>query len=115
MASFFDVSTIVMLARKGKNRQARLQRDCGIPAVTKAVRMLVQASAGTGDLSFFVCAHALTVRPNKKTGQTFLLTTLYLWCVVNGVHCKAAAPTGIVGALVGLVHMLRVLPRVPFR
>ena len=58
-------------------------------------------------LSFFV--RALIVRPNKNTGKSFLLTTLYLWCVVNGVHCKAAAPTGIVGALVGLVHMLRVL------
>lgn len=41
-------------------------------------RMMVQASAGTG--------------------KSFLLTTVYLWCVVHGLRAKAAAPTGIAAA-----------------
>ena len=52
----------------------------------------------------------MMVQASAGTGKSVLLTSVYLWCVVNGVHCKAAAPTGIVGALVGLVHMLRALP-----
>ena len=56
----------------------------------------------------------MMVQASAGTGKSFLLTSVYLWCVVNGVHCKAAAPTGIVGALVGLVHMLRALLCVTF-
>ena len=33
-----------------------------------------------------------------RTGKSFLLTTVYLWCIVNGKRCKAAAPTGIAAA-----------------
>ena len=39
------------------------------------LRLLVQASAGTG--------------------KSFLLTTLCLWCLVQNKHAKACAPTGI--------------------
>ena len=28
-------------------------------------------------------------------GKSFLLTTVYLWCIVNGKKAKACAPTGI--------------------
>ena len=42
------------------------------------LRLLVQASAGTG--------------------KSFLLTTLYLWCLVHNKHAKACAPTGIAAA-----------------
>ena len=42
------------------------------------LRMMVQASAGTG--------------------KSFLLTTVYLWCIVNGKKAKACAPTGIAAA-----------------
>ncbi len=31
-------------------------------------------------------------------GKSFLLTTVYLWCIVNGKKAKAAAPTGIAAA-----------------
>ena len=31
-------------------------------------------------------------------GKSFLLTTVYLWCIVNGKKAKACAPTGIVAA-----------------
>ena len=41
----------------------------------KCLRMMIQASAGTG--------------------KSFLLTSIYLWCVVHGMACRAAAPTGI--------------------
>ena len=41
----------------------------------KPLRMMIQASAGTG--------------------KSFLLTSIYLWCVVHGMACRAAAPTGI--------------------
>ena len=34
----------------------------------------------------------------RCTGKSFLLTTVYLWCIVNGKRCKAAAPTGIAAA-----------------
>jgi len=39
------------------------------------LRLLIQASAGTG--------------------KSFLLTTVFLWCLVHRVKCKAAAPTGV--------------------
>ena len=42
------------------------------------LRMMVQASAGTG--------------------KSFLLTSVYLWCLVKAVSCLAAAPTGIAAA-----------------
>ena len=47
-------------------------------AGTSCLRMMIQASAGTG--------------------KSFLLTSIYLWCVVHGMSCKAAAPTGIAAA-----------------
>ena len=31
-------------------------------------------------------------------GKSFLLTTVFLWAIVNGMKCKAAAPTGIAAA-----------------
>ena len=45
----------------------RLQGD-------QPLRLMVQASAGTG--------------------KSFLLTTIFLWCIVNKKNTKAAAPTG---------------------
>jgi len=41
----------------------------------RLLRLMVQASAGTG--------------------KSFLMTTVMLWCIVNGKSAKAAAPTGI--------------------
>ena len=41
----------------------------------RLLRLMVQASAGTG--------------------KSFLMTTVMLWCIVNGKKAKAAAPTGI--------------------
>ncbi len=41
----------------------------------KPLRLMVQASAGTG--------------------KSFLLTSVYLWCLLNKRACKAAAPTGL--------------------
>ena len=52
-----------------------------LSSTDRRLRMMVQASAGTG--------------------KSFLLTTIYLWCCVHSMACKAAAPTGIVGALAG--------------
>ena len=40
---------------------------------TSPLRLMVQASAGTG--------------------KSFLLTTVYLWCIINGRTCSACAPT----------------------
>ena len=31
-------------------------------------------------------------------GKSFLLTTVYLWCIVNGKKAQACAPTGIAAA-----------------
>ena len=31
-------------------------------------------------------------------GKSFLLTSVYLWCIVNGKRAKACAPTGIAAA-----------------
>ena len=42
------------------------------------LRLLVQASAGTG--------------------KSFLLSTVFLYCIVHGIKTKAAAPTGIAAA-----------------
>jgi AAA domain len=46
------------------------------------LRLLVQAAAGTG--------------------KSYVLTSVYLWCLLNGKRCKAAAPTGIASANVSL-------------
>lgn len=47
--------------------------DCLING--RLLRLMVQASAGTG--------------------KSFMMTTVMLWCIVNGKKAKAAAPTGI--------------------
>ena len=46
------------------------------------LRMMVQASAGTG--------------------KSFVLTTVFLLCLVHKIKCKAAAPTGIAAANIDL-------------
>ena len=46
----------------------------------KPLRLMIQASAGTG--------------------KSFLLTSVFLWAVLNGVKTKACAPTGIQALLV---------------
>ena len=33
-----------------------------------------------------------------RTGKSFLLNLVFLWCLVNGKRVKAAAPTGIAAA-----------------
>ena len=40
----------------------------------------------------------LMVQASAGTGKSFLLTTVFLWCIVNGKKAKAAAPTGIAAA-----------------
>ena len=35
-------------------------------------------------------------------GKSFLLSAVFLWCIVNGKKAKAAAPTGIAAANVGI-------------
>ena len=37
----------------------------------------------------------LMVQASAGTGKSFLLVTVYLWCIVNGKKAKACAPTGI--------------------
>ncbi len=44
------------------------------------------------------CAHA--GRPT--VGKSFLLTTVYLFCILERIKCKAAAPTGIAAANIEL-------------
>ena len=40
----------------------------------------------------------MMVQASAGTGKSFLLTTVYLWCIVNGKKAKACAPTGIAAA-----------------
>ena len=40
----------------------------------------------------------LMTQASAGTGKSFLLTTVYLWCIVNGKKAKACAPTGIAAA-----------------
>ena len=40
----------------------------------------------------------LMVQASAGTGKSFLLNTVYLWCLVHGKRVKAAAPTGIAAA-----------------
>ena len=39
-------------------------------------------------------------RISAGTGKSFLLTTVYLYCLVHGKRCRAAAPTGIAASTV---------------
>ncbi len=50
----------------------------GSIAQGRYLRLMVQASAGTG--------------------KSFLLSSVFLWCIVNGIKTNAAAPTGIAAA-----------------
>ena len=40
----------------------------------------------------------LMVQASAGTGKSFLLNTVFLFCIVRGLRCKAAAPTGIAAA-----------------
>ena len=40
----------------------------------------------------------LMVQASAGTGKSFLLNTVFLYCLVHGIRCKAAAPTGIAAA-----------------
>ena len=40
----------------------------------------------------------LMVQASAGTGKSFLLTTVYLWCIVNGKKAQGCAPTGIAAA-----------------
>ena len=40
----------------------------------------------------------LSSQASAGTGKSFLLTSVYLWCLLNRFKCKAAAPTGIAAA-----------------
>ena len=44
------------------------------------------------------CFTATKVQASAGTGKSFLLTTVYLWCIVNEKKAKACAPTGIAAA-----------------
>ena len=37
-------------------------------------------------------------KASAGTGKSFCLTSVYLWCLLNRLKCKAAAPTGIAAA-----------------
>ena len=43
----------------------------------------------------------LMVQASAGTGKSFLLNTVYLYCLVHEKRCKAAAPTGIAASTVG--------------
>ena len=47
----------------------------------------------------------LMVQASAGTGKSFLLTTVYLWCIVHGKKAKACAPTGIAAANVEIEGM----------
>ena len=36
----------------------------------------------------------MVVQASAGTGKSFLLTTVFLFCIVNGLPTKSAAPTG---------------------
>ncbi len=40
----------------------------------------------------------LAVQASAGTGKSYLLTTVYLWCLLHGLKVKVAAPTGIAAA-----------------
>jgi len=44
----------------------------------------------------------LMVQASAGTGKSFLLSSVFLWCIVNGLKTKAAAPTGGVAVVVGV-------------
>ena len=72
------------------------------------LRLMVQASAGTGACSMYSThctrtshsiAHAhVRTRMHTLRGKSFLLTTVYLYCLVHKIKVKAACPTGIAAA-----------------
>ena len=66
---------------------ARVLRDRWKIQAGEWLRMMVQARAGTG--------------------KSFLLSTVYLWCLVHGHRVKGAAPTGIAAANIETVDGIK--------
>ena len=57
------------------------------------LRMMVQASAGALS-SYLATIHTCNTRINAGTGKSYLLTSVYLWCLVKKYKVLAGAPTG---------------------
>ena len=43
-----------------------------------------------------------SLQASAGTGKSFLLTTVFLWCILNDMNAKACAPTGIAAANIEL-------------
>jgi len=50
----------------------------------------------SGGATYIVCS--VVYVSIQCQGKSFLLTTVYLWFIVNGKKAKACAPTGIAAA-----------------
>ena len=65
---------------------SRLQDD-GAP-----LRLMVQAPFLLKPLLVFL--RMASLQASAGTGKSFLLTTVFLWCILNDMDAKACAPTG---------------------
>ena len=81
-------------------RSIYAQNPTGLMVQASARRLLYNVSVGAGQhLRARLYAFASVPCTCKAgTGKSFLLTTVYLWCLLKRKKVKAAAPTGIAAA-----------------
>ena len=80
------------LANELERRERLMQAGSSAVSDQWRVYMHIVTALLTGD------PLRLMVQASAGTGKSFLLTTIYLWCIVNGKLAKACAPTGIAAA-----------------
>ena len=73
-----------------EEREAKLQ-TCDLEGITDQWRVYCDICQSLSTGRFL----RLMVQASAGTGKSFLLTTVYLWCIVQGRKVRAAAPTGI--------------------
>ena len=76
------------------DREAKMQAGAQAGGITDQWRVY-QYITGCIQTGQFL---RLMVQASAGTGKSFLLTTVFLWCIVNNKKAKAAAPTGIAAA-----------------
>ena len=95
-------------AQDAAEANAKLSPEALDKLLKSRIEMMKAGSSGITD-QFRVYQHIvqcletgeylrLMVQASAGTGKSFLLNTLFLYCLVRGLRCKAAAPTGIAAA-----------------
>ena len=86
--------TRARLQEELRRREANMQSGGTPEAATDQWRVYQQIISQLSNGPFL----RLLVQASAGTGKSYVLTSVFLWCILNDNRCKAAAPTGIASA-----------------